>query len=550
MKNTFTRLSLTLTILAFSIFIGLAQPGNNGDPMQYIKRTFPKLTNLYEDDLRNCHTHYIFAIDVSGSMTKYDSTVTPALQAFARALPEGEQISIMPFGTDVKVNVPGLCCKIHGPQDRNDLINSLIELYSSPSYTPEFKRNTDIKKVVEAINKTLLNNREVQMNIIVIITDFLNDIPGKGEAKLNGTDLPELNKNFENLSEDKYTRVVAMQLPKAGTGKGFCLDQLQNSVFCKSDELHRFDIVPVIKNQGAIAHWFEQLTREIMTEKLKAVIQVDNVRNLHPQFDTEIDIDGNTKANISWNPNKLYSNLKIDTTKTADGSDYYFSNNEKAFQVTTESEIKDLKLGKLKHKNWGLHRYNENLDLGLSLPTDYDDELKMLSIDKPLAASSNNKSGWLWTFFLPFWLSVTILVILIIYAFMVIKTIKRNVSARFIGTVDFTDSRGRDINDTPIRVRTQPGKTLLIGNGGNCGCDLNSDWQIKIKKKTYNPLLVWKRPAFEWSAASGFVRNGNNKKRGFLGLYQKNGTSARVNLECGKDSNSITHGVKIVIKKN
>jgi hypothetical protein len=480
-------------------------------------------------------------------MTKYDSIVTPALQAFAMALPRGEQVSIIPFGTEAKQNTPGLCCKIESPQQCDVLAQSLLNLYKNPSYSAEFKRNTDINGAVEAVNKTLLNNQEVQMNVIVIITDFLNDLPNQGEVKISKQNLQKLNEEFTNVTDNKYTRVVAMQLPPAGSGKGFCLPQLQDSVFCNTDATHRFDIVPVIQNQGAIAHWFEQLSREIMTEKLKAVIQLDNARNLRPRLVTKIDINGNTTAEIHWAPNKLYRQLKIDTTKTESGSEYIFKNNEKAFQVTSDSVLKDIKLGKLMHKNWGLRKFNENLELGLSLPTDYDDELKRLSIDKPLAAGLDNQYGWLWTFFLPFWLTVAILVMVIIYLFMVIKAIKRNQTERFTGTVDFYDSRGNDIGDT-IRVSAKPSKTILVGNGGNYGCDLNCDWQIKIKKKKSNPLLVWKRPAFEWRGGSGSVRDGKKKKHGFLGRYHKKGTSAIVNLDCGSEPNTITHGVKIVIK--
>ncbi len=517
--------------------------------LAYLKKTFPKLTNLYSSELSNCHTHYIFAVDVSGSMVKYNEIVTPALQAFAQSLPSGEQVSIIPFGTDAKENTPGLCTKIQGDAQKQVLSTSLSTLYVNDGYSPEFRHNTDVRKAIEAVNKAILNNQEVQMNVVVIITDFLNDLPEIGEKKLMSEDLEKLNHDFNNVTDNTYTRVVAMQLPKAGTGVGLCLDQLQESVFCNTSITRKFDVIQAIKDQAAISHWFEQLSREIMTEKLKAVIQLDNERNLRPSLKTKMDIDGNTIAEIHWTPNKLYRQIKIEATKTDPGSDYVFNNNEKVWQVTQDTALVDLNLGKLVHKNYGLRKFNENLNIGLSLPTDYDEELKRLSIDKPLQATSDNQSGWLFTFILPFWLTVAILVLLILYIILVIKAFFRNSSERFIGTVDFSDSRGRDIGDT-ITVKVNPSRTLLIGESGNSGCDLSgASWTIKVIKKKPSALLFWKRPSFEWSAKDGFVRDGRNKKRGELGRYGKSNTKSRIDIECGPDSDHITHNVKIRIKK-
>lgn len=536
-------------LMALPLVVWAQQNGSASNTLSYLKQTFPKLTNLYEKELSNCHTHYIFAVDVSGSMVKYNEIVTPALQAFAQALPLGEQVSIIPFGTDAKENTPGLCTKIQGDAQKQTLITSLATLYVNDGYSPEFRRNTDVKKAVEAVNKAILNNQEVQMNVVVIITDFLNDLPGVGEQKLKNADLEKLCKEFDNVTDNTYTRVVAMQLPKAGTGAGFCLDQLQQSVFSTTSITRKFDVIQAIKDQTAISHWFEQLSREIMTEKLKAVIQLDNERNLRPSLKTKMDIDGNTIAEIHWTPNKLYRQIKIEATNTDPGSDYVFNNNEKVWQVTQDTALVDLNLGKLVHKNYGLRKFNENLNIGLSLPTDYDDELKRLSIDKPLQATSDNQSGWLFTFILPFWLTVAILVFLILYFILVIKAFFRNSSERFIGTVDFSDSRGRDIGDT-ITVKVNPSRTLLIGESGNFGCDLlGASWTIKVIKKKPSALLFWKRPSFEWSAKDGFVRDGRNKKRGELGRYGKSNTKSRIDIECGPDSDHITHNVKIRIKQ-
>ena len=546
---TGTLTSLLIILASFTVHAQTSKvaPVGNGSSVAYLKQTFPQLTELYKNELAKCHTHYIFAVDVSGSMIKYDSIVTPAIKAFVMALPVGEQVSVIPFGTDAKENIPGLCCKIQGPSQKQTLLQSLSGLYTSESYSVAFRHNTDIDKAVSAINKTLLNNQEPQMNVIVIITDFLNDLPNQGEVKLTGGQLKELSKNFDNVTGDCYTRVVALKLPPAGSGKGYCLDQLQNEVFCNKSTIKRFDVVPAIKDQKAISYWFNQLSRDIMTDKLRAVIQLDNKRSLRPELKTDIDIDGNTTADIHWTPNKLYNEIKVDSTFVGSESDFVFKNNKKAWKVSNDTVIKNLNLGKLKHKNWGFWHYNEPLNIGLSLPTPYDNELQKLSIDKPIPNTSSNQSGWLFTFFLPLWLTALLAFLLLLYIIAVIKAFNRNRSERFVGTVDFRDSRGRDLGDT-VQVKAPAHRTLLIGNGGSCGCDLNgAEWTLKVEKRTFSPFLFWKKPLFEWSASSGYAQSGS-KKRGMLGRYGKNGTRKRFDIECGSGYDKITHSVTIQIK--
>lgn len=551
MKRNCFNVIVTIVMLATflpNLIFAQSQSSQAGS-LAYLEQTFPKLTNLYRSELANCHTHYIFAVDVSGSMVKYDNIVTPALQAFAQALPIGEQVSIIPFGTDARENTPGLCTKIQGDAQKQVLDTSLSTLYINDGYSREFRGNTDIKKAVEAVNKAILNNQEVQMNVIVIITDFLNDLPNVGEKKLNTDDLEKLNKDFDNVTDNTFTRVVAMQLPKAGTGAGFCLDQLQENVFCNTSKTKRFDVIQAIKNQAAISHWFEQLSRDIMTEKLKAVIQLDNERNLHPSLKTKIDIDGNTIADIHWTPNKLYTQMTIEATETDGDSEYTFKNNEKVWQTTQDTALVNLKLGKLVHRKWGLRKFNENLNIGMSLPTPYDEELKKLSIDKPIQATSDKQSGWIFTFLLPFWWTVGIVLLLLVYIILVIKCIIRNSSERFVGEVDFSDSRGREIGDT-INVKTT--RTLFIGEGGNSGCDLSgANWTIKVVKQSPSPFLVWKRPSFKWSAQRGFVHEAGKARvrNGALGRYGKKNTRTRIDIECGPDVEHITHSVKIKLKK-
>lgn len=542
----FSLASHVLLPVLFFTFAVLAYGQNNTatNSMAYLNQQFPQLTMLYEPELQGMKTHYIFAVDVSGSMKKYDETVTPALQAFARALPVGERVTVIPFGTTAKDNTPGLSVEIANDGTKSVLTGTLTTLYTNDAYTPDFKRNTDVNAAVAAINKTLLNNQEAKMNVVVIITDFLNDLPGKGEVKLMPGQLDDLSKNFNNSTEDMNVRVVAMKLPPMGSGKGYCLDQLSDSVFNLTNDNRRFEIVPVISNQAAISHWFEQLSRDIMTEKLRAVIQLDN-KNVTPRINTEIDIDGNTKGDIHWVPSKLYTQVSIDSIYADSGSDYEFRIGKDVIQITGDSVLIFEKMGKFKNKSWGLRQYDEPLNLRLSLPTPYDAELKKLSIDKPTPQTAQEKIGWLWTFLLPFWLCVALIILFIIYIILVIKAAQRNAADKFKGRVDFTDHRGRPVGETAM-IRPTSGQINIGATGtGDLGV-ANAEWSVVITKESPSPFTFWKKPKYKWQS-KGHAVDGRNRHSGYFGRYGEPGTTKRLSLECGVDSEHVTHGVDITM---
>lgn len=531
-----------IILIPFSLY-SQTSAGNEGSSLAYLKSQFPQLTELYRPELERMNTHYIFAIDVSGSMKKYDSIVTPALKAFARALPKGEEVSVIPFGTEAKLNTPGLCVKIENEGTKQTLESALSNLYNNDGYDKSFKANTDVAKAIGAVNTTMRNNQDVKMNVVVVITDFLNDLPGQGEVKIHDGNLVQLQKDYENVTGDSYTRVVAMKLPPMGNGKGYCLDQLKEEVFNNTGQTRKFDVVDAISNQAAISHWFEQLSREIMTEKLRAVIQLDNEKNLRPSLKTEIDIDGNTKAEIHWTPNKLYREMRIDSTYTNEGSNFIFVNNKEVWQNYPDTVLKDVKLGKLKHKSLGLHHYDEPLNIGLSLPTPYDAELQKLSIDKPIPETSETKNGWLWTFWISFGVCCAILVLLIIYLFFVIKAAKRNASEKFTGEVTLRTYPDGETVGTKPRIPITKQNAFHIGSGGDNGCAVQgAPWAIEVKKKTFNPFTL-KKPRFEWRLTKGDTKD---KRSGTLNRY---GGSKSAAVLVGQNRQNLSHKVTIQLNK-
>ncbi len=530
------RICLLLVILTSLCLFLKAQSS-----LEYLERTSPKLTELFKEELSKYPAHYIFAIDVSGTMNQYSGLVIQSLRPFFQALPDNDRVDVIPFGTEALPNMLSYCGVIN-PQVKDALNRNIANLYSDPTYQQGFKGYTDIPKAVNAIAKVLQNNREFKVNVIVLLTDFRNDVKGDSpsERKLKDSEIEELNTAIGAATNNIYTRCIALELPVNKNMPGYCLPQLKEQVF--PTENGGMEIVPLTNPGVMIGQWFEQLKRDIMVTKLKAVI--DNANRMNPiKMTTETNIDGYVSAEIQWTPSKLYPTMKIDSTYM-DGSEFVFENNKENFKETNETSI-EVDLGQIKHQSLGFHHLQDSINLGLDLPTDYDDELKNLGVVKPLPNTKKAQDKWLFTFFLPFWLTAVLVVLLLLYIYMVLKAIKRNSSEIFKGTVEIYDKVGRQIGDT-VFVKCK-GNSFLIGDGGTNGCQVNgAEWTVIVEKVTSSPFLIFKKPNFVWKAKKGFAKAGN-KQRGELGRYG-NGKKL-ISITCGPSYDAITHSISIRLNK-
>lgn len=528
----------TMVLFAAVLFGSLSMMAQS--PLAYLETTYPQLTELYREELSKYPAHYVFAVDVSGTMNKYSEVVTTALQPFIQALPDNDRVDVIPFGTEALPNMLSYCGVINSDV-RNALNTNIRNLYSDPSYQQGFKSYTDIPQAVKAIARVLQNNRDYKVNVIVLLTDFRNDVKGDSpsERRLREAEIEELNTTICAATNGIYTISVALELPVDRNKPGYCLDQLKESVFPTSNG--GMQIVPLTNPDVMIGQWFEQLKRDIMVTKLKAVIEEAN--SMAPvSLVTKTTIDGNVEAQLNWTPNKLYPTMRIDST-FMDSDDYVFVNNPEAYIETSEPTL-TLDLGKIRNQRMGLHRMNDSINLGIALPTPYDDELASLGIRKPLPNTKQGENGWLFTFFLPFWLAMTLLALLLLYIIGVIKAIKRNASEQFKGTVEFYDKVGRQIgNSVTVNCKT---RSLLIGDGGTNGCQLSgAAWTVAVEKNTPSPLLVFKKPNFQWKAKKGYAGSGKHRS-GYLGRYE-NGKKM-IQIQTGPSYDNITHNVTIRLK--
>lgn len=543
--NKFLKTTLLLALLLFApLLAGAQQTGSASAAMQYLDKNFPKLTDLYRDELLKYPAHYVFAIDVSGTMNQYQQIVVSSLAPFFQALPDGDRVDVIPFGTDALPNMVSYSGEIN-PAVRDALTQNLPRLYNDPSYPDGFKGFTNIESVVKAIAKVIQTNREYKVNVIIILTDFRNDVKGDipSEHKLTEAQLAEMNNLIAAATKDTYTRSVALELPVNNAAPGYCLQQLKSSVFPTDGT--GMEIVPMTNPGSMISQWFEQLKRDIMVTKLRAIIEMEN-KSAPIELKTKVDIDGNVKANVHWTPSKLYPAMHIDSTYV-DAPGFRFINNKKNFKDTTDPELK-LKLGKIKHNSLGMHHFNDSIHLGLSLPTPYDSELEALGVHKPMPDTSTKADKWIWTFPLPFWLCCLILLLAIAYICWVLAAISRNAKYKVDADVLYFDSEGDNLEDKG-RTRVRGVNGFKVGRGGTNRCSLpDADWQIEVNRVKSNPFMPWTKPHIEWHSSYGRVYL--NRKADTCGRLDKIKNTKARRLHCLDTNGELTHMVTIEIKQS
>lgn len=509
-------------------------------PIKYLETTFPQLTEIYREDIDKCHAHYIFTVDVSGSMDKFESSVVPSLEQFIQALPNGDKVTVMPFGTDVMCPM-GFSGTI-SDNVKSDLCRNIKSLYNNPNYDQLFKDHTNIYKAVNKMSEAMTTNSEYKVNILISITDFLNNIPVTHPYKrrLNSEEVNDMREGLKAAATDQYVRSIALELSENGGDnkkeQGYCLDQIKNDIFSVTER--GLEIVPIGNNREIINEWFEQLRKEILVVKLTAIVEEDN-KACAAQMETKIDIDGNTEAHITWEESRLYGAMKIDSTfLTQQG--FQFVNNEEAFCKTRDHEL-TLKMGQVKNKEYGFHKLSDSINIGISFPTQFDNELAKLKIKKPLSGSKADADRIIFTFPLPLWLTILIIVLIILYTIGVIRAFVRNKREKMKGKITISDNLGCELKKETLKpcTETSIGKSAVIKVE-------NAAWRFNIKKREPSPFLVFKKPYFVWTSEAGFVCIQKTITTGKI----DNETNNIIILTCKPNRTSdATHKVKIVLNR-
>lgn len=507
------RILISLCVLLMTISALNAQDSG----LQFVKKQYPQLSAMFQKELVSEHATYTFAIDVSGTMKKYSEIVIPALNSFVDALPNGDYVRIIRFGTTAKGSENGYLGTINSNL-KGDLRRAISQLYTNPNDDKAFRAHTDIPAVMKEVS-VALQNSENNMNFVFILTDFRNDQFGSGEHKIVSKDLQQIYYDLEPAAIGKNGRIVALRLPVDVNAAGYCLDQLKNEVFTKVELGYEMQD---ITSDAALSSWFEELKKQIMVERLRTIVSAEN-KVADISFSTDINIDGDVVASVSWQPNKLFGAISIDSSfvqnkrivtdslavaaidrSNLTASGFTFDNNIEVFTQTTETLLTEIPLGRIRHSSWGFHKLDDELSLGVDMPTPYDDELRRLGIRKPIPDVAIPVQGWKFTFFLPFWLCATIVGLIILYLILVMIKAGKNASAYFTKTIKVYDyvSQEQIKKVSGARIKDKAGVSVTGLKG----------MTLTYYKKTYSPFCLFKQPRLEGRVDGGYACNARGQR--------------------------------------
>lgn len=535
--------------------------------LKYLKEQFPKTTEYFSDNLEKVHATYIFAVDVSGSMGKYADIVQPALSNFVSSLPEGDFVRIIKFGTEAYDQRAGFFGTIS--QDvRRDLRSNIGRLYNVDNEERNFKQHTDIKRMTEAIVRSVMSSSD-SLVYVFILTDFRNDQEKVGECQLKSDDLKVLNEQLRRAAKmregaEKDLHIVTLELPVDKSAPGYCLAQLRNAVF----QDFPFE-TQSINSSATLTEWFTDLRKNIWTERLRSLIRREN-HHLTYKVELDINIDGKVRSTshfdnqqgrmyTTMSTTQVYLTPSFDEERLRSKDGFYLiskSYERKGYKKRTslfgdndegDTMFGTVDMGNIYHLSWGLRYCTDTVVIHTEGHTEFDDELERLDISTPSIDNCIPVNRLIFTFFMPFWVCCVIVLILTVYIILVIKAMKQNLSSKynFSGRVEVMDVLTREKQKHNILT---PLRHVTIG-GGATECNVRGvQWKIAVEKKTFLPLTL-RKPILVLRVLGGKVINAADNWK--MPQMDVNGQQfeGSVTLKCGTQ-NDKKETYKVTIYSN
>ena len=526
MKNKFISF-----LFALLVATGMAAQESS---LAYLNQQCPQLTSLYREELKNCHAHYIFAVDVSLSMCKYEETVRPALEAFVKALPMGDRVTIIPFAHDAISNKMGYDVTIDA-QTKTSMVQMLSTLYPQGADKRDRQYfDTDIYSAQQAVAKSVQMNQQFDVNIIVFISDLLHCPEKNIDRQFNGSEMSDMHTLMKSAyCPNAESMVFTLELPQSGSPAGYVFPQLKELY---EDWKVKVEQQRIPNNSEAlIRQWFDQQKDRIMFMKLQSIIVRENKAN-PIVVKTETNIDGKVMAHIEWKATKLYPKITLDSTYIPN-SNFRFKANPDYIHYSEAGEMcADLELGQIKHKDFGFHKMADTVHFDVKLPVDYQNEIDKLLEGRPgaLANTSVYTERQIFTFIFPLWFTITLIILIILYIIGVFKAIGRNNQLQFKAKMTVIEN---DVQVGDIRTVKGNGNTILFGRGAPkpTGVD-GAEWQFEISKKNGNPFLVFQKPKFVWRSKQGYCIASRATSGDVVG---------GITVKCGKSRNDTPHTIRI-----
>lgn len=439
--------------------------------IERLKSEYPAVMEQYGKKLQDLKTHYIFVVDVSGTMDEYkDEVVVPGVKNFIETLPEGDYASIIAFGGKAQV----MCTPLKLNSDnRKKLVEELINSYPKDPKDPKDK----IKKSLDT-NHTYLDKAVVRLLEVVEKNEFNCDIC----FAVFFSDLCDESNNEWNYKErasklnDRAFGVVATALRATNE------NEKQKGIKRMENTFEGFSYSSNVKD--VFGEKLEAFKYNIYVPELKKTVRVElNKIFEEMQLSSEIGIGKKVKlhAEINKNTPAFIKGIVVDTTWLTDQS-------PEIAQVKFVSKprmprySKSLSLGKvvfaqknkLFHKDqfvsFALKYHLETPEPKTEKDPSFVRDLEQLELSDAIYSEATMEAKGAFIFGWPFWLIIVLGVLTLVFlVFLIMNTIipSRIHNKRMIC---------RDVLNVRYTFDASDKRKFLVGNPQKCQ---PNDWKLQ-----------------------------------------------------------------------
>ena len=280
-------------VFVFSILVSssLAQSGQSDSSALLLQRDFPTLWQQYGERARQQKADYVVAVDVSGSMKRFKDSVIPSVTDFLEALPDGDYVSLISFGTGAQVaGVPtALNASTRG---------TLRQALGSMQFN---EQNTDLEAMSNITLDELNRPGGSDLKFVFVFTDFDHD-PAKDRRG---------SENWSALRE-RFMR------EQGGRGVDFYAMKLELSAASGRDLPRIKEIFPSLQviqvNSATLAGWFERRKAEILRDRLRYIVS-NAAKEKAPQLAARCEANQILVSLVSNSANEILRGVRIESAE-------------------------------------------------------------------------------------------------------------------------------------------------------------------------------------------------------------------------------------------
>lgn len=248
-SSSATKWLLACLWLQASLTVFAQTTQDSGSSVALLNKDFPQLWEKFGTRAQAQKADYVIALDVSGSMNRFRDTVIDNVSSFLKALPDGDYVSILTFGTEVKI--AGVPTEVNAGSRA-----AIREALQTVTFR---EQNTDMEamaaKVLDELNRPGGND----MKFVFAFTDFDHDPPPLRRGQENWD---KLAKRFKAEHAGRQVGFFAMKL-QLSEKSGRDLTRIQQ-IFPSIQE------IPV--NPATLGGWFQRRKAEVLRDRLQFIV--------------------------------------------------------------------------------------------------------------------------------------------------------------------------------------------------------------------------------------------------------------------------------------